>query len=255
MSSRIEKWTDRVMKDGLEEFAIGYLQQRKVNLPVDNRWRSAAKLTQRAKLAEMVTELLSLQNGELDFRLLQDAVRQKRASMAREKEGRSIKRLDLRDSVCAKLESLSRATRLRHSTLVEELITNEAELRRGESLTLKSERQKVRESTKSLREKEAELKAWNAELQGKEFELSQREEGHSIRLARLAAFEALLFAITECEADELDVKINIDPEAGVENLLTFSAVEDSSDSVKSVADAWSELLTQLGKDSILSQSS
>jgi hypothetical protein len=252
VSSRIEKWTDRVLKDGLVEFAIGYLQHWKVDLPVDNRRRPATSLTRREELAEMVTDVRVSKDGELRFRLLQDAVRQKRASLAREKDKRSIKRLDLKDSVCAKLESLSRATRLRQSTLVENLITDEAAVRRSESATLKSERQKVNEDSKRVREKEAELKARDAELKIKEVELSRREGCFSQRLARLAAFDALLDAITECETDDLDVKINIDPGGSVENLLTFSAAEGSSDSVKSVADAWDEVLSHLGGDSALS---
>ena len=252
MNSRIEKWTDRVQRDGLVEFAIGYLQEHKVELPVNARRRSVADMTPRAKLAEMVADFMRLKDGEFRFRLLQDAVRQKRAALVREKERRSIKRLDLSDSVCAKLESLSRATRLRQSTLVENLISDEAAIRKSESATLKSQRQKIKEDSKRMKEEEAELKAREVALEGKEVELSRREESFSQRLGRLAAFDTLLNAIMECKAEDLKVIINIDPEGGVENLLSFPAAEGSSESVKPVADAWAEVLSQLGGGSDLS---
>lgn len=245
VKSRIEKWTDRVQRDGLVEFAIGYLQEHKVELPVNSRRRSVADMAPRAKLAEMVADVMRLEGGEFRFRLLQDAVRQKRAALIREKEKRSIKRLDLRDSVCAKLESLSRATRLRQSTLVENLITDEAAIRKSESATLKSQRQKVKEDARRMKEEGVELEAREVALKGKEVELSRREESFARRLARLAAFDTLLNAIMECKAEDLKVIINIDPEGGVENLLSFPVAEGASESVQPVADAWAEVLSQL----------
>ena len=182
----------------------------------------------------------------VENRRLQDAVRQKRARLVREKEKRSVKRLDLRDTVCAKLESLSRASRLHQRTLVENLITDEAAIRNSESVTLKRERQKIKEDSKRVKEKEAELKARDAELKAKEVELSRREDGMSQGLDRLAAFEKLLNTVIECEVDDLNVQINVDQGDAIKSLIVFSSAS-SPDSVNPLADAWNEVLDHFGE--------
>ena len=240
MISKIERWADRLQKEELVDFAIEHLQKNNVALPADNRRRSAARMPRREQLVEMVLRLQGSDTGKLRYRLLLESVRQARASRVREKEKRLIKRLDLRGSICAKLAAMSRATRLRESTLVEELITDEDAVRRGESVALKQQRQKIKEDSKKLREREDELKAAGIEL-------SRREESFAKRLDRLAAFEKLLSAVMECAVDDLDVRINVDQGDGIESLITFSSSSDSPDSVKPLADAWNDVLDKFGK--------
>lgn len=241
MISKIEKWADRLQKEELVDFAIEHLQKNKVALPVDNHRRPVAKMPRRQQLVEMVLGLQVSDAGKLRYRLLLESVRQERASRARIKEKRLIKRLDLRESICGKLAAISRVSRLRESTLVENLISDEAAIRSGESVTLKQQRQKIKQDSKRVREQEAELKA-------KETELARQEKSFSRKLVLLAAFEKLVNAIMECKVDDLDVRINLDSGGGVENLLTFSSAGGSSDSVELVADAWAEVLSQLGGD-------
>ncbi|MAM85696.1 MAG: hypothetical protein CME36_00085 [unclassified Hahellaceae] len=240
LRSKVEKWADRLQKEGLVDFAIEHLQKNNVPLPTDNRRRSAAGMPRRQQLVEMVLGLQGSDAGKLRYRLLLESVRQQRASRVRNKEGRLIKRLDLRESICVKLAAMSRATRQRESTVVEELITDEDAVRKGESVALKRQRQKIKEDSKKLREREGELKAAGIEL-------SRREESFDRRLARLAAFEKLLSAIIECDVDDLDVQINIDQGDGIESLIAFSSSSGSSASVKPLADAWNELLGQFGE--------
>jgi len=234
-----------VQIDGLVAFAIGYLQENGVKLPAYNCRGSASRLTRREQLAEMVMGLMSADGGEHRFRLLQDSVRQKRASLVREGQKRSIKRLDLKDSVCAKLESMSKFSRLRQSTLVENLINDEAAIRRGESFALKKQRQLIKADFKVLYEKETELKARDARL-------AQQEKSFSGRLARLAAFEKLVNAIMKCAADDLDVRVDVSAGGSVENLFTFASPGGSSEELKPVADAWDEVLSHLGSHSVQS---
>jgi hypothetical protein len=238
--SKIEKWADRLQKEELVDFAIEHLQKNNVDLPTDNRRRSAARMPRREQLVEMVLGLQGSDAGKLRYRLLLESVRQERARRVREMEKRLIKRLDLRESICNKLAAMSQANRLHESTLVENLITDEAAIKRGESVALKQQRQKIKDDSKKLRDRENELKADGIEL-------SRREESFAKRLDRLAAFEKLLNAVMECAVDDLDVRINVDQGAGIESLITFSSSSDSPDSVKPLADAWNEVLDQFGK--------
>lgn len=195
-------------------------------------------MTPRAKLAEMVAEVLRSEDGELRFRLLQDAVRQKRAALVREKEKRSIKRLDLRDSVCAKLESLSKVSRLRQSTLVENLISDEAEIRRSESVTLKHQRQIMKERSQIM-------KAKGDELEFREKRLSHQEGSLSKRLSRLEAYERLVNAILACEANDLDGVMNVS-EKGIEYVYAFTASRDLACEIRDVKNAWEEVCNKHG---------
>lgn len=222
------------------DFAIEHLQKNNVALPADNRRRSAARMPRREQLVEMALGLQGYDAGKLRYRLLLESVRQERARRVREKEKRLIKRLDLRESICNKLAAMSQASRLRESILVENLITDEAALKRGESVALKPQRQKIKDDSKKLRQREDELKADGLEL-------SRQKESFAKRLDRLAAFEKLLNAVMECAVDDLDVRINVDKGDGIESLITFSSSSGSPDSVKPLADAWNEVLDQFGK--------
>lgn len=236
VKSRIEKWTDRVQRDGLVEFAIGYLQEHKVELPVNARRRSVADMTPRAKLAEMVADVMRLKDGEFRFRLLQDAVRQKRAALVREKEKRSIKRLDLSDSACAKLESLSRATRLRQSTLVENLITDEDAIRKRESIALKHQRQIIRERSDDLKVK-------GDELESREKRLLREEESFAERLSKLETYEKLVNALLACDANDLSGVMNVS-EKGIEYVYSFTASRDLTSEIREVKNAWRDVYEQ-----------
>src|SRR5690554_4364421 len=131
-------------------------------------------MPRREQLVEMVLGLQGSDAGKLRYRLLLESVRQERASRVREKEKRLIKRLDLRESICVKLAAMSRATRLRESTVVEDLITDEDAVRRGESVALKKQRQKIKEDSKKLRDRADELKAAGIELSRREDSFAKR---------------------------------------------------------------------------------
>lgn len=230
------------------DFAIKHLQKNNAAPPLDNRRFSKAEMPRRQQLVGMVLRLQGFEAGDRRYRLLLESVRQERASRSRIKEGRQVKRLDLRASICGKLAAISRVSRLRESTLVERLISDEAEARGRESVTLKQQRQTIKQDFKRVGEQENELKARGVQLKARETELARQEKSFSRRLVRLAAFDELVNAIMKCKADDLGVKINTDPGGDIKNFLTFSAAGGSSDSVELVSDAWAAFLSQLVSD-------
>jgi hypothetical protein len=196
-------------------------------------------MSRREQLVEMVLEL---QGSDANIRLyerLLASVRQERASRVREKESRLIKRFDLKESVCSKLASISRATKRNESKLVEDLILDEAAVRQEESVTLKEQRKKLAEDRRELKKKEGELSEAGMAL-------SRREQDLGQRLDRLTAFERLLNAVIECEVEDLKVAVSVDPGESIESLIEFSSAS-SPDGVKPLADAWNQVLDSFGK--------
>lgn len=240
MNSKVEKWADRLQKEELLEFAIKYLQKNNVALPADNRRRAVVGMPRREQLVEMAHGLL--RGSEADKRLyerLLASVRQERAGRVRAKEERVIKRLDLKQSTCSKLASIARATRRNESSLVEDLIADEALARRRESATLKDQRRKIAEDLRELREQRNELEQAGVEL-------SRREQRLAESLGRLAAFEKLLKTLMECGVEGLQFKINVDQRNSIDGLMEFSSAY-SPDIVKPLEDALNEVLDRFGR--------
>src|SRR5690554_6641582 len=130
-----EQWARRLERENLCGWALGYLTR---NSPLVGDQRISRQVkTDKDRLIEAL-RLLERNDEEMLIRKLKDAVRQRRAIDKRVAERRVVKRLELSGRGDVQLKQLARAARRTQSAFIEDLLGVEADLRKRESLVLKS---------------------------------------------------------------------------------------------------------------------